>query len=126
MRINQVGFAIDCDWQKMLTREVFEFCNRTDTPYWLMIAGPHGEFELLFTISPAGENEFLAQADSEGIHPIRLGRVESTPAVLLVQRSGQRVHVDVAALRNLLYTVGGDMQRYLEEFMSFGRKWGLD
>jgi len=126
MRLNGLGFIIHCDWEKILSPQVLEFCNHTKTPHWLMTAGPHGEFELLFTIPSKEENEFLAEAQSHGINPIRLGRVQQTPVVSLVLPSGQRVDVDVAPLRNLLYTVEGDLKRFLKEFRAFGKKWGLE
>jgi hypothetical protein len=60
--LNGLGFVINCDWEKILALEVLELCNKTTTPLWLIIAGPHGEFEVLFTILTNKVNEFLATA----------------------------------------------------------------
>jgi thiamine-monophosphate kinase len=126
MRINQLGFEIDCDWERILSPRVVEFCNQSKTPYWLMTAGPHGEFELVFTIPAGREDSFLEVAYSQGMNPTRLGRVQQHPAISLNLLSGRRVDVNVAALRNLIYTVDGDMDRYLREFWALGKKWGVE
>ena len=126
MRINGSGFEINCDWEKILAPPVRKLCETTKTPCWLMTAGPHGEFELLFTIPDKNVDSFLKQARSQGFSPIRLGRVRKPRAISLVLLSGQRVDVDMAPLRNLLQTVSGDLERYVREFKAFGERWGLE
>ena len=126
MRLNGVGFAIDCDWERMLAPEVLELCDRTSAPPWLMLAGPHGEFELVFTLSAAAADELVAQPEFAGAQPLRLGRVQEKPAVSLVLPSGRRIDVDMAPLRNLLHHVEGDLERYVREFRALGKKWGLE
>jgi len=125
MRINQAGFVIDCNWEKILAQKVFQFCNLTKTPPWLMTAGPHGEFELLFTVSIEKESEFIRAIQSIDMKIIKLGSVQDNPVITLNLPSGRKTDIDIAPLRNLLYTVEGDMQRYLHEFKTFGEKWGL-
>ncbi len=125
-RINGVGFEIHCDWIKILAPEVLEFCEHTQSPHWLMAAGPHGEFKLVFTVPENSVDSLLAVADSKGLNLIRIGKVQITPVVSLKLTSGKRVEIDMAPLRNLLYTAGGDMQRYIDEFRAFGKKWGIE
>jgi thiamine-monophosphate kinase len=126
MRLNDLGFVLECNWPKLLTRPALEFCAGTGAPPWLMTAGPHGEFELAFTVPEARREAFLEAAHALGLFPIRIGTVQETPALTLALDSGERVEVDMAPLRNLLQTVQGDLSRYLEEFRGWGRKWGLE
>jgi len=126
MRLNGLGFVIDCNWERILAPEVMELCNNTKTPPWSMIAGPHGEFELLFTIPAKVVDEVLAQSQFEGTNLIRLGRVQQTQAISLVLPSGRSVNIDMAPLRNLLQNVKGDPERYVKEFRVLGKKWGLE
>jgi thiamine-monophosphate kinase len=126
MRINQLGFAIDGDWEKILAPKVMEFCQHTHTPPWLMAAGPHGEFKLVFTVPERSVDSFLMHAQSKGFSPIHIGSVQKTPAISLLLTNGKKIDVDVAPLRNLLYDLKGDVQRYLKEFRDIGRKWGLE
>ncbi len=125
MRINKLGFLIDCDWERILASEVVAFCDRSETPYWLMSAGLHGEFELIYTVPSARTAGFLRAAEAHGFQPIRLGTVQYSPMVTLSLNCGRRVEVDGAALRNLMDTVGGNLERYVPEMRSLGRSWGL-
>lgn len=126
MRINGAGFEINCDWDKILASPVLKLCETTKTPHWLMTAGPHGEFELLFTIPDKKVDSFLKQARSQGFSPIHLGRVRKPRAISLLLTSGQRIDINMAPLRNLLQKVDGDLERYVREFRAFGEKWGLE
>lgn len=125
MRINDLGFEINCEWEKILAPEAYRLCRDTSTPFWAMAAGPHGEFELVFTVSAEKVDEFGKAANSRGFSPIKLGRVQSSPKLTLVTSSKQHLDIDMAPLRNLLYTTEGDMGRYMEEFREYGKKWRL-
>ena len=126
MRLNAVGFVVDCDWWRMLAPEVVAFCAATETPHWLMAAGPHGEFRLLYTVPAEKVSGFLDAAQAEGMMPVSLGTAQPAPSISLALTSGRTVDIDVAFLRNLMYEVGGDMERYVREFIEAGEKWGLD
>jgi thiamine-monophosphate kinase len=124
MRINGVGFEINCDWNIILAPEVIKFCEQTKTPSWLMIAGPHGEFKLLFTVLADKEKELLAT--NKNLHFIKIGTVKQTPDISLILPNKKNVNIDVTPLRNMLYNVQGDFQHYIQEFRTMGKKWGLE
>lgn len=126
MRINGLGFEIECDWERIIDPQALKLCKATDTPAWAMAAGPHGEFELVFTVPESKLNSFNNAASSQGFAQIRLGIVKASPTLTLAFPSGRRVDIDMAPLRNLLYTVEGDMERYMEEFRAIGSKWRLE
>jgi thiamine-monophosphate kinase len=126
MRLNDMGFVIDCDCGRLLDHDVLEFCKRTGAPHWLMAGGPHGEFRLLFTVPPDRVARFLAATQREGLAPVSLGTVQSKKAVSMSTPDGAMVDVDVARLRNLLYDTGDDMERFVREFMEVGKQWGLE
>jgi thiamine-monophosphate kinase len=126
MRLNDAGFVIDCDCSRMLAPDVLEFCKRTGTPHWAMAAGPHGEFRLLFTVPPENVAGFVGAVQREGLSPVSVGTVQEKKAVSVATTDGSSVDVDVGRLRNLFYEVGGDMERYVREFLEAGREWGLE
>lgn len=125
MRLNSLGFVVDCDWGRILDPDVLAFCRSTGTPEWLMLAGPHGEFRLVFTVHAQAVAGFLEAAEKAGIAPVSLGTVQPEACVSLSMLSGENVRVDVARLRNLLYDVEGDTGRLVREFTEAGRQWGL-
>ncbi|MBA7624377.1 Thiamine-monophosphate kinase [subsurface metagenome] len=126
LRINNLGFVVEAGWNKILTPEVFELCNRAKIPHWFMAAGIHGEFELVFTIPPEGVNSFLQAAKEIGFQPIQLGIVQQKPALEFVLSSKKRVKIDMAPLRNLWSTAGSDLSRSIQEHHAWGKKWGLE
>ncbi|MCX6841975.1 MAG: thiamine-phosphate kinase [candidate division WOR-3 bacterium] len=126
MRVNNVGFRIDCAWESLLAPDVLQLCRGTGTPCWAMAAAPHGEFELVTTVPQAKEAEFLAAAKAQGVGFIRLGVVQEATDLAFVLPSGRAVTVDAAPFRNLLFTVGADMQRYMREFLALGAGAGLE
>lgn len=81
---------------------------------WLLHAGPHGEFELLFTV-PADRVAALGEvADAIGWRPVRLGTVTSEPGLAVAGAAGDR-WLDTTAIRNLFVECGGDLERYVKE-----------
>lgn len=126
MRLNGRGFLVDCDWPALLSRGALALCDSTGTPPWLMLAGPHGEFELVFTVPGSRIDAFHAAAPARGLAPIPLGTVQERPVVTLALPSGRRVDIDMAPVRNLDPTVEGGAERYLAELAAIGRSWGID
>ena len=110
----------------LLAPEVSQLSRATGTPAWSMATGPHGEFELLTTVPASKDTEFLAAASAKGMNFIRLGTVEDKPGLVLKLPSGKAVAVDAAPFRNLLFTVGSDMKRYMGEFLALGAGTGIE
>ena len=126
MRLAGHGFEVECEWEGLLAPEVLALCEKTKTPHWMMLAGPHGEFELVFTVPSAGSAAVVEETSDWPTRPIRIGTVQERPSITLGLPSGRRVDIDVAPLRNLLETAGGDLARYLREFREIGSAWGLE
>ena len=126
MRLNGAGFEVACDWRDILSDDVLGLCDETGTPRWMMLAGPHGEFELAFTIGAEQAEAFDSDAASWAPAPIRIGTVIEQQALRLSLGSSRSAEVDMAPLRNLQQTAAGDPGRYLDEFRKHGSSWNLD
>jgi len=126
LRLNNVGFRIECDWQRLLCAPALELGRRAGVPGWAFAAAPHGEFELVATVAPDREHEFLAAAAAQGKQFLRLGTVQEKPVTTLVFASGRAVDIDLAPFRNLLFEVGGDLKRFQSEFLQLGVRLGLE
>jgi len=126
LRINNLGFVVKAGWDKILTPEVFELCERAKIPHWFMAAGIHGEFELVFTIPSKRVNLFLQVAEEVGFHPIQMGIVQQKPDLEFVLPSRKIIEIDMAPLRNLWPKVGIDLGHCIQEHHARGKKWGLE
>jgi len=125
-RLNGHGFEIDCDWTSILSDDALRVCERAGAPPWMMLAGPHGEFELVFTVPDSSAETLADEPGGWDPPPVRLGTVVEHPAITLRLPSREGIDVDMAPLRNLLETTDGDLGRYLREFRALGRSWGLE
>jgi len=121
MRLNNVGFEFCNDWQKAIDTNVRKYAESINVPAWLLFAGQHGEFELVFTVPEELNTSFIDEAFSSGFHPIELGKVISTEEVFLPIYS-HKVPIDTEYLRNLPVESGGDINHYLKQLLRYDFK----
>jgi thiamine-monophosphate kinase len=112
-RINGVGFTVDAPEERWLHADATALAAATRLPAWMLLAGPHGEFELIFTVPAARESEFLVEAAAEGWAPVALGSATAAPEIR-VPRGDELLTIDTGRVRNLFTVSGGDLDRYLE------------
>jgi thiamine-monophosphate kinase len=117
MRLNNVGFRMTRPVASILHRDALRTSRTANLPAWTMLAGPHGEFELLFTVPADCCSEFLRAASSMSWWPVELGCVVSSPA-LFIDEFGDGATIDTAAVRNLFPEVGGDVQAFITRLLS--------
>jgi thiamine-monophosphate kinase len=125
-RVNNKGFVIEADWKTILAPEVYQFCEMAKVPAWFMAAGIHGEFELVFTIPSLKVDSFLQEARSIDFEPIYLGYVQQKPRLEYVLPSKKKVGIDMEPLRNLWASDRNDIKDLIQEFHSWGQRWGLE
>jgi len=113
LRINGTGFRLAPGWEEALDTASRGLLQQFGVPEWFLLAGPHGEFELLFTIPPKHEEGFLDDAVRQGWAPTRLGRVLSDPDIRLTVQ-GHEYNLDTGAIRNLASSVRTSCPDYLE------------
>lgn len=113
MRINRVGFELATPLEELLAPRTRDLCRQLGLPPLLLLAGHHGEFELVFTIPAAERQAFESSARSRGFAPLMIGHVVEKPEIRVGSNPGQAV--DTTRIRNLLDEVHGDTGRYLRE-----------
>ncbi len=113
MRLNGVGFELSVSAEQLLHRAAARAAEAAAMPGWLMLAGPHGEFELLFALSDEKRDEFSEAAELLAWEPLEIGTVTAEPR-LTIPMDGRCVSIDAARVRNLFLERGGDVRRYVE------------
>jgi len=116
MRINGFGFILDTPLEKILHPDARRLAEKLHFPPWLMLAGFHGEFELLFTVPANSAGEFLEEASCTGWTPLYLGKVIDVPEIRLQFRD-RTISLDTTGIRNLYAEVEGDMKKYVQELV---------
>jgi thiamine-monophosphate kinase len=120
MRLNNVGFELADAWPSSLHPMARRASQRAGLPEWLLLAGQHGEFELLFTVASEKQQALNEATSVAGWAPIHLGRVIGEQ-VLRLSIHGDRVDLDSARIRNLAYQINGDVESYIAELLRMDR-----
>ncbi len=113
MRRNGMGFELTGSAEQLLDHAAARLAESAGLPGWLMLAGPHGEFELLFTVSDARCYEFTKAAASLSWGPLEIGTVTAEPRLTL-PIDGRCVPIDTARVRNLFLERESDVGRYID------------
>jgi len=75
MRVNDCGFLLDRDPREYMHPMAIAAADALQLPAWAMLCGPHGDFNLVFTIPPEGIEAFEHCAAASGWSAQRIGRV---------------------------------------------------
>jgi thiamine-monophosphate kinase len=126
IRLNNLGFSIEADWENVLEKKVFKLCKKMNVPFWFMAAGIHGEFELLFTVPVPKIRSFLREAHRMDFYPLSLGKIINVPDFEIILESGKSTKIDMTPLRNLWDKTSGNISHIIEKHHSLGKTWGLN
>lgn len=111
-RLNRCGAVLDVGPAEVLHPAARAAATGAGLPPWLLVAGPHGEFELCFAVAPEREEELLREAAALRWRPVRAGLLTSGQGVLL-RGAGPERSLDTARLRNLAGQAGAEPRAYL-------------
>ncbi len=124
MRLNNVGFTVDQGLNKIIDEDSARVARQLNIPAWLLLNGPHGEFELLFTINPADRNSLEVDASMIGWQPLLLGSVAENSEITL-SIEGKERQIDTALLRNSFSVCKGDIKTYIHELLAYHQQLHL-
>ena len=123
-RVNDVGFDLSASWQRALDPSALRRAREMDIPPWVFLAGPHGEFELVFTISKETAPPEHEEVRVGGVPCVYLGRASRERHVRL-PGMGSFSPDHLAGIRNLDPPDGHGMQRYLKDLLAVGDAAGV-
>lgn len=121
MRLSGVGFELTENPELFIDEEALSYSKKLNIPSWLLFAGQHGEFELVFTIPQKLKKAFLEEADKNGFEPIELGEVipEKEIRINLYDKS---IPINSGFIRNLPFEAKGDVNHYLKLLLEYDSK----
>ncbi len=118
MRINDLGFDVQRDPDSYLHPRARDLCRSMGLPQTALLAAPHGEFELVFTIPPEREMLFLGKSREADWQPLLLGTVTKNPGLRLITETGV-ITPDTAEIRNLFDQQHGNMDGYIRQLIQY-------
>ncbi|MGH7752317.1 MAG: hypothetical protein ACREN5_05845, partial [Gemmatimonadales bacterium] len=111
-----VGIELNRDIEEVLHPAARAAARLARLPPWTMLAGPHGEYELMFTAPDARSGGVQALGESQEMMLIEIGRVVERPG-LRIQVDGDQVDLDAGEVRGLYREVGGRVPEYIERLV---------
>jgi len=116
MRLNAAGFVVETDPKSILRRDVARLADFARIPPWVMLAGHHGEFELLFTVPAVKAADFQSEASRMNWAPVPIGRVAAGQGIQL-KVEGRLRTIDTGSIRNLFAKYGDSPDAYVRELL---------
>lgn len=120
--INNAGFEITNDLQGLLHSDASRVSRFSRIPAWMLLAGPHGEYELLFTVPADKRNEFEERYRNENAEPVCLGKVTLNRKLHFTSES-MEVTCDPAAIANLFHESNGNVPAYYDLLKQQQARW---
>ena len=119
MRLNDVGFElIKKILEKIIDENALNYFKELNIPPWLLLAGQHGEFELVFTIPITSQKSFLEEIAKNGFEPVELGKVNQEKEIRM-KLHDKIVSINSVFIRNLPLETKGDINHYLKLLLEY-------
>lgn len=118
MRLNGLGFDLYRGINTYLHRDARRLCRGAGLPQTAMLAGTHGEFELIFTIPPQQNRRFLNEAKTIAWQPLLLGKATKTRLVRLNTETGM-ITPNTVKIRNMFDEQRGHISGYVHHLLAY-------
>jgi len=114
--LNETGFDITTPLEGIIHPDALKICRAKSIAPWIFLAGPHGEYELIFSIAPEQKELFETTAMKEKMPIVLLGK-----AVAGAEMHFTADQLDVvcqpAEIANLFQEAEGNVQHYFEKLV---------
>ncbi|RYE51867.1 MAG: thiamine-monophosphate kinase [Sphingobacteriales bacterium] len=120
--INNLGFNIKVDLEKVLCPDSYKLFLKKALPPWVFLAGPHGEYELVFTISPSRKTTFENACTVDGWNPILLGEATKSQFLRFVS-AGVTIACEPPEIANIYGSSNGNVRHYLQLLLQKHQQW---
>jgi len=116
MRLNNIGIHLDPNLCSKLDTESKSIMFELNLPKWLLLAGQHGEFELIFTVPPQLVESLNKLASKHLFNVFRIGKVRKQKGLFLNSQS-KLVEIPTTKIRNLTGSSNFDLNQYLKALL---------
>ena len=120
--MNQTGLCFYQSLQSVLCTQSKMAYQKAGIPAWLFLAGPHGEYELLFSISPLQQQAFESACSAANWQPLLLGEATADKQVRFTSEDHE-ISCWPAEIANLFEEAEGNIQTYFHLLMQKHQGW---
>lgn len=111
--LNSIGFSLDAPLQELLHPDALKVQQKAGLPSWMFMAGPHGEYELIFSIPAERNKDFESYCKKENWQPLCLGKI-ITDKQLRFTSDNLKINCTPAEIPNLFHKANGNIQSYFK------------
>jgi len=119
IRSSDVGIELQVNPGEILCSEALSLSEKYNLPKWIFLNGPHGDFELIFSIAKEKMKAFTAFKNEKNFEIIYLGKVIETRGLYV---DGNKC-CNTGLLRNLFDNAKGDPKTYLNYLLHTETPW---
>lgn len=120
--VNDIGINLSTPFTDILHPEAMQVCHKAKLSPWILLAGPHGEYELLFTIPKERKPDFEKKCISRNMTMFYLGDINKENNVRFVSDT-QSITCEPAQISNLFLEATGDVNLYFKLLMKQQEFW---
>jgi len=120
--VNPCGFLLETPLESLLEQTAMSICSVQGIPPWFMLAGPHGEYELVFTVHESQLDDFRKAAQSAGMAFLYLGRCQEK-ATLRFEIDQKSIEILPSETANLFERNADDPKKYFQELQKLHQSW---
>ena len=116
MRLNNVGIKMVPDWNDKMDVNSKTVMKELNLPNWFLLAGQHGEFELVFTV-PTEKVSILEKISFQhSLHFLRIGEIQSKEGFYL-NINDEPVKLPTERIRNIGSRKNFNLNSYLKSLL---------
>ncbi|MES1224917.1 MAG: thiamine-phosphate kinase [Bacteroidota bacterium] len=120
--LNGTGCNLTVPLETILNADAAAICSNAKIPAWMLLAGPHGEYELLFTI-PAKLRQIFERDCADGnFGAVMLGEITGHQQISFVSGSMQ-VSCESNVIPDLYYESRGNVATYYSLLQQQHDRW---
>jgi thiamine-monophosphate kinase len=120
--VNHTGFDISVPLENLLHPEALKLSIDENIPAWMLLAGPHGDYELLFSVPDENVLAFESACRKADWQPVYLGRAKKHPALHFISES-MPVNCDPSLIADLFQQSNNNSQAYFNLLRSQHNTW---
>ena len=122
MYINRNGIRLEVELEDLLLDTFKDTMINSNLPPWILLAGPHVEFELLFTMNSRYEDRFLKAARYLDWFPVKIGEIIDDPVFSFCHK-GIRYTCNPDDISNLYEKCSGNLMSFINLLFEEQQSW---
>jgi len=117
-QLNGVDFRFFKPFNELIQNDCLKITTDADLPPWFVLAGPVGEYELVFTVPNKHERHIIHEASENGINLIEIGLVVEKTQQDCSIHFGNKI-IEITSMINDVQSSKSDLKKIIKTLYSY-------